>query len=136
MIFFRLYIDKIFYLTKRAIRLVNNSKFNVPTKPIVAKLDLLTISDINSLQIFCFMYKINRQLLPSFFPKIYALNSSLHDHNTRQASLLHVVAYNAKFRAYSGTKLWNSLSLEIKNSPLQYYPRQIAGTNLPTRRDG
>ena len=71
--------------------LATSAAYAAPINRPTAVKELMNIFGINKLQIFCFMYKINKQLLPSFFfLNIYSLNSSISDHNTRQAPHLHV----------------------------------------------
>ena len=50
----------------------------------------MTIFEINTLQIACFMFIVNTQQLPIYFNDLFNQNSALHSHNTRQSSDYHI----------------------------------------------
>lgn len=106
---------------KKAIRIITFSKWNAHTKPLFCRLKLLPVFDINKLQILCFTYRALKGLLPNQFNNLYVLNSHIHDHFTRQTVKIHSQPCRTKIRQYSvrirGIKLWNSLDLNIANSP-------------------
>ena len=66
------------------------------------------------------MYKINNNILPSYFLNVFTTNLNIHDHFTRQASKFHITSHHTNVRAHSnqiyGTKLWISLSKDITDS--------------------
>jgi len=59
---------------------------------------VMTIFEINKLQIACFMFKVNTQQLPSYFSDLFIQNSALHSHNTRQSSDYHISYSRTKTR--------------------------------------
>ena len=52
---------------KKAVSIIINSKWNTHTQPIFRNLYLLTLFNINKMQIYCVMYKIVHKLLPLIF---------------------------------------------------------------------
>jgi hypothetical protein len=116
---FTKYHEQLFIKQKRAIRIITNSKWHAHTGPIFENLRILPLSSINKLQIYCFMFKMMHNLLPHFFQNMFKLNSEIHEHNTRQASKLHISSHHTNLRAFSihiyGVKLWNTLSDDITN---------------------
>jgi hypothetical protein len=113
-------LDKLFRKQKKAIRIVTKAKWNAHTGPIFRNHYLLTLFNINKLQIYCFMYKVTNNLLPSYFQNFFVPNSNIHSHYTKQTTKMHKLSCNTQLRAFSirfyGSRLWNSLSDEIINS--------------------
>lgn len=73
---------------KKAVRLINHSKYNAHTNPIFKSRKLLKIQDIYTLQILKFYYKIKNELVPSYFSQQFITpTSQVHDHNTRHKTL-------------------------------------------------
>ena len=66
------------------------------------------------------MYKIQNNILLSYFLNLFTTNLSIHDHFIRQASKFHITYHHTNVRAYSiqvyGTKLWRNLSNDITDS--------------------
>ncbi len=104
---------------KRAVRAVVFANRRTHTAPIFKQLNVLTIEKINKLQTASFVFKaINR---PSQFTNFFTPNYLVHSHNTRQQFKLHSVPHRINCRANSirifGSKLWNSISNELRTSP-------------------
>ena len=57
-------------LQKKAIRLISNSNFIAHTEPIFKRLKLLKITDIFTLSVWKFYYKLMNDLLPHYFSNI------------------------------------------------------------------
>jgi hypothetical protein len=114
-------LNDLYLKQKRAIRAITFSKWNAHTKPIFYKLKLLPVYDINKLQVYCFVHKAINGNLPDQFNCLFSLNSSVHDHHTRQSSQIHIIHSRIRARRYSikihGSRLWNSLDKNIINSP-------------------
>ena len=75
------------------------------------ELNLITIVSINRFHTYCFMYKVSRGLVPTFFLNWFVENKSVHDHYTRQSAHLYVGPYRTIDGALNikifGFKLWN-----------------------------
>ena len=114
-------INKLFLMQKRAIRIVSNSRWDAHTAPLFKKLHILTIFELNKLQIACFMYRINNNMLPSFFSNMFCVNSNVHYHYTRQSKNYHINSCRTtllrKTLRISGAVLWNSLDINIRTVP-------------------
>ncbi len=58
-------------------------------------------------------------MLPEIFKSIFTLNSSIHQHNTRQANKIHKVNPTNKMgemrTAYQATLVWNSIPSKLRN---------------------
>ena len=106
-----IHLQKLFFKQKKAVTILANAKWDAHTQPIFYELNLMTIVSINRFQTFCFMYKVSRGLVPTFFLTWFVENKSVHDHYTRQSAYLHVAQYRTIARALDikifGVKLWN-----------------------------
>jgi hypothetical protein len=115
------FLQYLFRKQKKAVRVISFSKWNAHTKSIFHRLKIMTLFDINKLQVCCFVYRALHGLLPIQFQELFSLNSDIHDHNTRQACKLHVISHSVKAREHSiriyGSKLWNSLDTDITCLP-------------------
>jgi hypothetical protein len=113
-------LDKLFRLQKRAIRLIANSDWNAHSAPLFLDLKVLTIHQLNLLQVASFMYKVYNNLLPQYFIDMFILNHSVHSHNTRQCNDFHVPYHRLVLTSNSirvfGVCLWNNICQDIRNS--------------------
>jgi len=114
-------LNQLFITQKRAIRVISNSRWNAHTAPLFKNLKILTILELNKLQIACFMYRVNRNLVPSFFVDMFCLNSNVHSHSTRQANNYHIrLCRTTLFKntlRNTGAVIWNSLDANIRTVP-------------------
>ena len=87
-----IYLDRLFKLQKRAIRIVYHSPFLAHTSSIFYSLKLLNIKiyDIYKHQLGIFMFLCHRKLLPTSLLKYYSLNCYIHSHATRNAANFHI----------------------------------------------
>ena len=81
---FRTHTDKLKILQKKVIRLVTNSNFRHPSKPLFLQLKLLPFDELVSLSCLIFMFKL--QLCPQFclLKDLFASNSQIHNYNMRR----------------------------------------------------
>ena len=124
-------LETLFRKQKRAIRVINYAKWNSHTSPLFRRFKVLSIFDTNKFQTSCFVYKSMNGLLPISLNNLFHTNYDVHEHDTRQASKIHVVHHRLKVREYSitiyGTKIWNSLDKYITDSPsFNMYSRSAA----------
>ena len=83
--------DRIPKIQKRAIRLINLSKYNAHTEPIFKQFKLLKVNHILQMQEFKFYHKFKNNTLPAYQQQLKLLpNSSIHSHNTRGKTDLHI----------------------------------------------
>ena len=115
------YIDKLFILQKKALRVVCKTQWDAHTTPLFKSLNTLKIQDVTKLQTGCFMYKAMNNQLPPLFADYFTLNCNIHNYFTRQSEKIHTFAIKTSVRKYSikyfGSCLWNSLPTYIAAKP-------------------
>ena len=118
------YIDPIFKLQKKAVRAISFQPRLSHTLPIFKDLKLLTLSEIFELRLLTFVYDSVNKTSPSCFHNFFLFSSSVHQYSTRQASQgdlflfrKNSLRYGLRSIQYLGTKLWNSLPMELRNTP-------------------
>lgn len=112
---------RIYMLQKRYVRSDTFSNSFVHSLPLLHKLKLLTIYDINTVKICTFVYntRYRKDLLPECFENYFTLNSEIQQYNTWQANCtLHTYLQLPKnlttrgqfLLMYCGAELWNHIS--------------------------
>jgi len=114
-------INCLVVLQKLAIRTVFHVQWGISTKPTFKVNNLLTILDINRLQIGLFMYRYHHKLLPPSFNNYFKLGSSVHHHFTRTALNYRTDFARINPKRFSikcqGPLVWNSLPSELTSLP-------------------
>ena len=111
-------MNKLQVLQKRAIRTVTLANYRSSTSPLFAKLNILKLHDIVTLNVASFTYRCRNSLLPSQFEDFYVSNQSVHNYNTRHASDIRTnhfrtSQYKRSLR-YRSTQIWNKLPNKLK----------------------
>ena len=121
---FTLYVDPIFKLQKKAVRAISFQPRMSPSLPIFKDLKLLKLSELFELRLLTFVFDSVNKTSPSCFHDFFLLNSCVHQYSTRQASQgdlylfrKNSLQYGLKSIRYLGAKLWNTLPIELRNSP-------------------
>ena len=113
-------LDSLFRTQKKVIRIISKKNRLAHTDPLFKSLSILKLSDINHLQVGCFVYKSINKQLPRQFNNFFTINSTIHNHNTRQAYKLHRMSYRIHIRENSicifGARFWNTLEVDLINS--------------------
>jgi hypothetical protein len=113
-------LDKILKIQKKYCRLITFSKFTEASRPLFQKLHILSVYDTYKYQLLIHIYKTINKLIP-ISVHYYAINASIHDHDTRQRSNLSLpycrTSNKQRTITYQGPLLWNSLANEIRYSP-------------------
>ena len=103
------YLQSIFLLQKRAIRLITNSPYLEHTNPLFKLTHIVKFFDLVKLEIGSFMYKNNH--LPMF-------DRLLHNYNTRNRNYLippnHDLSLYKRSIRYSGPHIWNLIPDHIR----------------------
>ena len=82
--------DRMTTIQKRAIMLINLSKYNAHTEPIFKQFKLLKVNHILQMQEFKCYHKFNNTL-PAYLQQLKLLpDSSIHSHNTRGKTDVHI----------------------------------------------
>ena len=108
------YLEPLVKMQKRAVRLIKSAQKLEHTDPIFKELKLLKIGEIYVYSLQLTLFKYHHSLLPDIFSDFFVSNDEIHDHDTRQAHLLHVPILRTK-QAYSsirktGVKSYNYYS--------------------------
>ena len=95
-----------------------------PSLPIFKDLKLLKLSELFELRLLTSVFDSVNKSSPSCFHDFFLLNSCVHQYSTRQASQgdlylfrKNSLQYGLKSIRYLGAKLWNTLPIELRNSP-------------------
>ena len=119
-------LEPIFLLQKKAVRIINKSKYLDETAPIFKSLNILTIHQIFKLSCLVFMYKcMKSEQFPEMRKRILQ-NSQVHNYKTRSKD-----SYRPPFQRlekcqkaflYQGINLWNCIKPNIRkyNSIISY----------------
>ena len=115
------FINNILKLQKRALRICTGSHYLAHSDPLFHKLHSLKINDINVLQTAVFMFKLNANLLPTTFDKLFSHNKNIHHYPTRVSDNFHLSNPLSSLASRSirhyGPDIWNSLPESLKSSP-------------------
>jgi len=110
-------LNKLFRLQKRALRIVSNSHYLCPTKPIFEKYGVLNIFDMYKKEMAIFMFKYNNNLLPSSFNGTFTKHQDNHSYNTRNKYDFQLPVQKGLKTAFStGPKIWNDLPNHLKTA--------------------
>ena len=103
------------------------------SESLLKSLRLLKFCDIISLEILSFVYQWFHNLSPSCFVNYFNPVSLIHSYNTRQSQIdslfvnsVRTTQYGIRSLSYTGPKLWNSLSMDVKKiMPFSSFRRYI-----------
>lgn len=113
-------LDKLIKTQKRAIRTISNKPKRTPSLPLFKSLQILTLNQIYEVQVLLFVYKYKLCLLPAIFNDFFTSTCDIHAHNTRQNLNYYPprcrTDYAKQSVKYVGSKFWNVLPNEIKDS--------------------
>ena len=76
-------ISRVFKLQKKAIRIINNQKYNSHTDPLYKGNKMLKLSDIYTLKALKFHYQYTHNNVPFYFRNIFAPNTNPNPYDTR-----------------------------------------------------
>jgi hypothetical protein len=114
------YLNKLHILQKKCIRVITSSSYTEHAQPIMNRLSVFTVCDIYRLQLYLFMYKYFKGLLPKSITISFDLCHSIHQYNTRNCNKIYLYRCSTKKRqssiSYRGIKLWNNLDTALKES--------------------
>ena len=114
-------LNKLQTLQNKAIRIITNSDIRTPITPKYYELGILKLSDLYTYEIAKLMHQHSRHTLPLPLSSLFNKTSTIHSRHTRTNALnnLYPPKYSTNrcqnsFR-YQGTKIWNSISVELRN---------------------
>ena len=100
--------------------------------------NILKLTDLITFHVSLFMFKFHNRLLPAVFDNYFISTSKVHNYNTRLSSQLacslpRVRTNYGKFNIkFSGSKVWNSLSSDLKLLSIGSFKARIK-SNLISR---
>ena len=124
------YLTKLQQLQNKAIRIIRrNSSIKTPITPQFYKLSVLKVHQLHEFEIAKLMHQHSRGMIPSIFNSLFQKLSNKHTRQTRATTNhnLHIPRYSTnksqKSIKYQGSKLWNSLSVELQNQSFSKFKR-------------
>ena len=117
------FINTVFIIQKKILKAITFSDMNAHSDPIFSKLGLLKVGDIFQLQLLSFIHDCYHGLAPSYFSSYFTPAVNMHHYNTRAASRgdlflqrKNTFIYGIRSIQYSGSRLWNTLPVPIRDS--------------------
>ena len=115
-------IDQLQKLQNRAARIVTNSSFGAPSRPLIESLGWKTVRELVDQDSRLMVYKSINGLAPQCMSDLFTRNSACSSRNLRNTKTdlrlpRKTSANGQKCFSYRGAKLWNNLSAEIKQAP-------------------
>ena len=132
--YLQIVLDKLVKLQKWAIRTISNSHYRSHTGPLLAKCNVLTVSDMYTLELGVFMYRFSIGDLPVAFKNYFSKRSDIHEYPTRHVNDLNLTNNKKTFSDHTirtrGPILWNSLPKSIKECKSVKHFRTLLKTQL------
>ena len=87
---YKSHIQNLVNIQKKVVRLMTFESYSEHTEPIFNDLKILDLSKLNEYLISSFMFRyFHLHNLPEIFTDYFLSNKDIHNHNTRNAALLH-----------------------------------------------
>ena len=100
-------------LQKRIVRIITSSKYRDHSEPLIERLKLLKIGDINKYVLGKFMYRLYNNEVPTMFHAMFQKVRSVHGYETRQSNHLFIPKVRTNLGkcklSYRGPMIWNSI---------------------------
>ena len=115
-------MESVIKFQKRAARCILDRDFDSPSAELFAELKWMEFPERVKYQKAIIMYKISHNLAPKYLQDLFQQTADIHDRALRSTfdNLLYVPKPNLEqFRnslSYSGSKTWNSIPINIKQS--------------------
>ena len=137
-------MHKLLRVQKRAIRVINNTKYRHHTDPLFKRNNIVKVSDLYQLQVFSFMYDlVNNKLPGSFDDFIPITNESNYVITTRQCNRLYMTRPRTTFSSnlpnHNFANIWNEFDqiykkCQPKNKAKKLLRKQFINSYLNTVR--
>ena len=113
--------DQLQKLQNRAARIVTNSSFDSPSRPLIVSLGWKTIRELVDEESRSMVYKSLNGLAPQYMRNLFTRNSSCNSRSLRNTATdlrlpMKTSANGQKCFSFRGAKLWNSLPAETKQA--------------------
>ena len=108
-------------LQNRAARMITNSSFDAPSRPLIKRLGWKTVEVLASGESKTMVFKSLNELAPQYLCDLFTQNSSCSSYSLRDTVTdlrlpMKRSANGQRCFSYRGAKLWNSLSAESKQA--------------------
>ena len=126
-------INQLQKLQNRAARIIKNSSFDTPSRPLIVELGWKTIEELIGNESKTMVFKSLNDLAPQYLCNLFTRNSACAPRNLRNTETdLRLPKKNSangqKCFSFRGAKLWNSLPAEAKTaSSLNGFKKSIKG---------
>jgi hypothetical protein len=114
------YVNSLFKLQKRVVRIIYYARFHAHTEPIFHDLNVLPLHKIFIFQVLMFMYKVYHDMLPKCFQNRFVLHQEIHNYQTRHRSLFRTpfmsLSISQRSICFIGPKLWNHYYIYFDSS--------------------
>ena len=109
------YCDRLIKIQKKALRVVNLSKYNAHCDPLFKKFKVLKLPDLLKLQELKTYFKFVHSELPTYLQELpFDLNETIHNHNTRGHNKIHS---NIVVHEFAKRCLRYNIIKTVNNSP-------------------
>ena len=118
-------INQLQKLQNRAARIITNSSFDAPSRPLIEGLGWKTVEELASGESKTMVFKSLNGLAPRYLCDLFTRNSSCSSYSLRDTGTdlwlpMKRSANGQRCFSYRGAKLWNSLSAESKQATSLY----------------
>ena len=119
---FKSYVNKLSTLQNRAVNIIGGAKSSDRATPYFSNFNILKLSDLLMFEIATFTYHSKNNLLSLPFQNYFSNPCNVHKQLTRGSTNYNFFLPFRRTRKlqrsikYQGSKVWNSLSLELKES--------------------
>ena len=125
-------------MQKKVVRVITFSDKYAHSAPLFHRLQILTLGNIYTLKLLCFVYECVHYRPTKLFNSYFTPLSSLHDHATRKSakgdlyvSKINTTQYGKRTAKYADAILWNSLPTTIRDSPsLNIFKKRLKDFNF------
>ena len=119
------YLEKLYLIQKKIVRIMHAVNPRTHTKPFFEGTKILNIFKINKYIIRKFMCNVLNLNTLDIFTSMFAYNSSIHAHDTRQSDHFHVPMIKKELRKsniyYRGTVIWyDVMKCNVKTTESDY----------------
>jgi hypothetical protein len=114
------HLNDLLILNNKMLRILQFQSNTSSVRELYHVYNSLQIEYLHEYKLLIFMHRFfnERQSLPEIFQDYFALNSTIHNHNTRAYCSLHLNLYSSSFGKrclqYRSSKLWNDIPNVIK----------------------
>ena len=126
-------INQLQKLQNRAARIITNSSFDTPSRPLITELGWMAVEELIGIESKTMVFKSLNDLAPQYLCNLFIKNSAcssriLRNTETDLRLLKKRSANGQKCFSFRGAKLWNSLPAESKTvSSLGSFKKSIQG---------